>query len=266
MTVEGKRGRHAAPLAFRRGPTYLTVMNLFPALLTLSAAVSLSSCQKADDEAFGQRVRAYLLEHPEVLQEVSVKYQEKQQAELIQAASQAIGKYRAQLERDPRDLVLNPQGKITVVEFFDYNCGYCKVVAPDVVRLVKENPDVRFVFKEFAFQTEDSVQAARLALTPMGKAKGLELYERLMAQKPLNAATIDRTLISMGIDPAAAKRAAADPAIERQILDVHALAKALSIEGTPSFVIGDRLIPGADVQALRAAITQAKARDLKRPA
>ncbi|MGA0607009.1 DsbA family protein [Phenylobacterium sp. VNQ135] len=231
----------------------------------LSAALALAGCQKQDDEAFGERVRAYLLSHPEVLQEVSVAYQQKQQAELAKAASTAIGKHRAQLERDPRDFVANPNGSVTVVEFFDYNCAYCKIAAPDVVKLIRDNPDVRFVFKEFAFQTEDSILAGHMVLTPVAKPKSLELYADLMAAKPLNRAAIDRIFTQHGVDPQVARQQAGDPAIQRQLLDIRALAQALHIDGTPAFVVGDKVIPGADIDALKAAITDAKATGLKRP-
>ena len=231
----------------------------------LSATLALAGCQQQSDEAFGQRVRAYLVAHPEVMQEVAVALQQKQQAELAKASSDAIAKHRAQLERDPRDLVANPDGKVTVVEFFDYNCAYCKIAAPEVMKLIAENPDVRFVFKEFAFQTPHSILAAHIALTPEAKAKGLDLHRELMAQKPLNDAAIDRSLRTVGVDPAAARAAADSPAIQRQLLDVRALAQALRIDGTPAFVVGDKVIPGADIDALKAAITAAKATDLKRP-
>ncbi len=234
--------------------------------LTAAAAVlALAGCQKQDDEAFGARVRAYLLEHPEVLQEVSVALQQKQLAEFAKASSEAIEKHRAQLERDPRDFVANPNGSITVVEFFDYNCAYCKVAAPEVVKLIRENPDIRFVFKEFAFQTEDSVLAGHIALTPVAKPKSLEIYEGLMAARPLNQAAIDRVLRQAGVDPQVARQQAQDPAIERQLLDVRVLAQALQIDGTPAFVVGDKIIPGADMDGLKAAIAQAKATDLKKP-
>jgi protein-disulfide isomerase len=238
---------------------------ILKSVAALAAVFALSGCQAQSDEAFGQRVRAYLIANPEVLQEVSVALQQKQQAELAKASSTAIGKHRAQLERDPRDFVANPNGRITVVEFFDYNCGYCKIAAPEVVKLIEENPDVRFVFKEFAFQTPHSILAAHIALTPQAKAKGLELHRLLMAQKPLNDAAIDRSLRTVGVDPAQARAAAENPAIQRQLLDVRALAQALHIDGTPAFVVGDKVIPGADIEALRAAIAAAKGGDLKRP-
>jgi protein-disulfide isomerase len=235
-----------------------------PVLAALAAALSLAGCQKADDAAFGQRVRAYLMEHPEVIREAVTKLAENDKAAAAKAATQSMTKYRAQLERDPRDLVINPNGKITVVEFFDYRCGYCKVAAPEVVKLIAEHPDVRFVFKEFPIFGEVSDSAARIALTAGAKSKGLDLYSAWMSDKALDEAALDRHLASAGLDPAAVRKAAADPAIGRQILDTRALASALKIEGTPAFIIGDTMIPGADLPALRAAITQAKAGNLKK--
>lgn len=235
-----------------------------PAVLALTAALALSACDKPQDAAFGERVRAYLLTHPEVLEEVAMKLNEKKQAEAIKASTAAIDKNRAALERDPRDFVANPNGKYTVVEFYDYRCSYCKVVAPEVARLIRENPDVRFVFKELPIFGEVSDTAARLALTQPVKAKGLDVYSRWMADKALTEAALDRHLREVGIDPAEARRAAQAPAIARHISDTRALAQALNIEGTPAFVVGDVMIPGADVNALRAAILQLKGKDLKR--
>ncbi len=236
---------------------------LIRAALAASAALSLSACSPSSDAAFGEKVRAYLLEHPEVLVEASQKLQQKQIAEAANIAKSGLAKNRAALEQDPRDFVANPNGKITVVEFFDYNCGYCKLAAPQVVELIAQNPDVRFVFKEYAFQTEDSIIAAKLALTPEGKAGGVKLYQELMAQKPLNQASIDRSLAAAGVDSVAARKAANDPAIQKQIEDVHALAEALAIDGTPAFVVGDKIVHGADIAALKAAILQAKSAGLQ---
>lgn len=231
--------------------------------LALSSALVLAACGAQPDAAFGEKVRAYLLENPEVIEEAVQKLQEKKIAEAQNIAKASLVKNRAALERDPRDLVANPNGTITVVEFFDYNCAYCKLAAPEVMKLIEENPDVRFVFKEFAFQTEDAIEAAKIALTPQAKANGLILHQSLMAQKPLNQAAIDRSLRAAGVDPAAARAAANDPAIEKQLEDVRALAQSLQIDGTPAFVVGDQIISGADLPALRAAIVQAKAGKLK---
>jgi protein-disulfide isomerase len=234
------------------------------ATIALTAALALSGCQKSDDAAFGKRVHAYLMAHPEVIREAADRLHEQEQAAAQKASTNAIAKFRGQLERDPRDFVANPDGKVTVVQFFDFRCGYCKLAAPQIMQMIKDNPDVRFVFKQFPIFGEVSDTAARIALTPQGKAKGLELYQGWMGEKALDEAALDRHLQAAGVDPAAVRKAAADPAIERQLLDTRTLAAALHIEGTPAFVIGDTLVPGADMGAVRAAIMQAKASDLKK--
>ncbi len=228
----------------------------------LAAAVlgvlSLAACQKVEDAAFGAKVHAYLLAHPEVLREAEIQLQRNDRLAAEKASTDAIAKYRGQLERDTRDFVANPDGKITVVEFFDYRCGYCKLAAPQVVDLIEKNPDIRFVFKQFPIFGEVSDTAAKVALTRAAKAKGVQLYQVLMSEKALDDAALDRHLAEVGIDPAQARKDAQHPMIDRQILDTHALAEALKIDGTPAFIVGDTLIPGADIPALKAAIAKAR--------
>ena len=237
-----------------------------PLAVALAATLALAGCQKKeDDAAFGARVRAYLLEHPEVIQEAANKLRSKEMLEAAKANASEVAKYRQQLEQDPRDLVINPTGEFTVVEFFDYRCGYCKLVAPEVVKLIQENPDVRFVFKEFPIFGEVSDTAAKLALTAQGKSKGLELYKAWMADRGLDDGALDRHMTEVGLDPKAVRTAAADPAIQAQIQDVRALARDLKVEGTPAFVVGDYMIPGADIGAVRAALAEVKAKAMKRP-
>jgi protein-disulfide isomerase len=236
-----------------------------PLAALLVAALALPACQKQADAEFGAKVRAYLLEHPEVIQEAALKLREKQVLEAAKASASAVAKHRQALERDPRDLVINPKGEFTVVEFFDYRCGYCKVVAPEMVKLIQENPDVRFVFKEFPIFGEVSETAARMALTTEAKGKGLELYKAWMTDNGLDEAGLDRHLAEVGLDPAAVRKAAATPAITEQLNDVRTLAGALGLQGTPAFVIGDYVIPGADLDAVKAAIAKTKAAGMKRP-
>jgi protein-disulfide isomerase len=231
-------------------------------LAVLAATLSLSACQKATDAVFDQRVHAYLLAHPEVIRETMAKLEENDRLAATKASTDAIGRFRNQLEHDPRDFVANPNGKVTVVEFFDYRCGYCKLAAPEVVKLIQQNPDVRFVFKEFPIFGQVSDTAAKVALTREAKAKGVQLYQALMSDKALDDAGLDRHLTEIGIDPATARKDAEHPLIDRQLLDAHALAEALKIDGTPAFIVGDTMIPGADLPALRAAIAKAKGQPL----
>jgi protein-disulfide isomerase len=224
-------------------------------LVAALAIAAIAACGKSNDPMFDAKVRAYLLEHPEVIEEAMVKLQEKRAEEAVSAARAALPKYRAALERDPRDFVANPSGAITVTEFFDYQCTYCKAAAPEVLKLIAENPDVRFVFKEMPIFGAVSNQAASSILAA-GDRTYLELYRRFFAAEHLDAATIDRALAEVGLDPAQVKEKAAGSEAQRHLLDNHALASALKIEGTPTFVVGDQIIPGADLPTLKAAIAE----------
>ncbi|MBU4433477.1 MAG: DsbA family protein [Alphaproteobacteria bacterium] len=236
--------------------------------LAASLALSglfLGACSPAKpDKAFGEKVRAYLVENPEVLLEVSAKLEQKQAAKTAESGRKAISQYRQAIERDPRDFVANPNGSVTVTEFFDYRCGYCKQAAPEVVKLIQENPDVRFVFKDFVIFGHDSEVAARLFLGAKDQGKDLQLHQALMAEKALDEAAALRIASSLGLDVAKARAAGATEATTQHLADTHGLAQALAIEGTPAFIVGDQLIAGADMQALKLAIANAKAGKLKK--
>jgi protein-disulfide isomerase len=235
-------------------------MNLRLLLPAMAGLMLLSACgESPSDVAFGNRVRKYLLEHPEVLQEAVTKLSEKEALAEAKAMKQAVADNRKAIERDPRDYVANPNGKITVTEFFDYNCAYCKVAAPSLVKLIASNPDIRFVFKEYPFQIPESEVATRAALVVKRQGgRSLSLYNDLLAQRPLNKAGIDSVLTTHGYDPAAIHAAGRDEEITKQIADVAALAHKLNITGTPAFVVGDRIVVGADMEELAAAIEAAR--------
>jgi protein-disulfide isomerase len=230
---------------------------LAAAALVLTTGMAACSQPKSDEE-FGKKVRAYLLEHPEVLIEVSAKLQEKQMAEAASKSQGAIERHRQAIERDPRDFVANPNGAITVTEFFDYKCGYCKIAAPQVVEIIEKNPDVRFVFKEFVIFGRDSELAARMAIGAQAQGKTLPVYKGMMAEKSLDEAAIARIAKAAGVDVEKARAAGAAAAVTQQLQDIQGLAQALHIEGTPAFIVGDKMIPGADMKALNLAIEEAR--------
>ena len=233
-------------------------------LLALSGALLGACAPVKSDDAFGEKVRAYLLENPEVLLEVSAKLEQKQATKAAEAGRKAIGQYRQALERDPRDFVANPNGSITVTEFYDYRCGYCRVAAPEVLKLITENPDVRFVFKDFVIFGRESEAAARLMLGAREQGKTLQLHKALMAEKSLDEAGAYRIAAGLGIDVARARSAGAKPAVTQHLADTYGLAQSLAIAGTPAFIIGDTIIPGADMQAVKLAIANARAAALKK--
>lgn len=219
---------------------------MIAALAALLAGCGQPQTVKVEPE-FGQKVRAYLLANPEVLVEVSNALKEKQ-------ARETIGAYRKQLERDPRDKVLNPNGKITVVELFDYNCGYCKLIAPQILELARTHPQVRFVFKDMVIFGETSEYAAAAASLTKTPEQYIALHRAFMAAKPLNDETATRIIIAQGLDPVAVRREQTSAARQKYLKDVHSVATGLAIDGTPAFIVGDTLIPGADPEALKAAI------------
>ncbi len=233
------------------------------ALVAALALLTLGACDKPQDAAFGNRVRTYLLAHPEVLEEMVQKLDEKKKLQAASTAKAAIDANRQALERDPRDFVANPGGKITVVEFYDYYCGYCKLAAPEVLALIAENPDIRFVFKELPVVTAQSAAPARIILSPAARGKTLELHRDLMAAKGLDSAVTDRILRAVGIDPAAARKGGNSDAVTQHISDNVALSHKIGVGGTPAFVVGNRLIEGGDIPAIRAAIAEARSGKLK---
>ena len=231
--------------------------------LVAAAALALSSCQKSDDAAFGRRVHAYLLSHPEVLQEVAQRLDARQvavQANDERKAEAMLPALRAAIERDPRDFVANPGGAVTVTEFYDYRCPHCAEAAPRVIALIQANPDLRFVFKEMPIFGATSEHAARAALAvKTANGDSLGLYQAFMSARPLDDAAIDRIALRKGAHAADLAPAAA-PAPNAQIARTTALFTKLSLGGTPAFIVGDSIILGADMPAVDIAIARARAK------
>ncbi len=220
----------------------------------LGCALLIAGCSRQSDKAFDKEMREYLLAHPEVIQEAAIKLKQKQAA----AAVGALKNAQQRLERDPRDFVANPNGSITVVQFYDYRCTYCQAVAPEVLKLIANNPDVRVVFKEHPVFGGVSDSAAKVALTPQAQGKGLGLYRALMSQRKLTEARLDTVISSVGLNPQDVRAAARDPAIAQHILDTRSLAQEINITGTPTFVVAGQVIQGADMDKLDQAIKRAR--------
>ena len=240
-------------------------MRLIPALL-LAAALALpaAGCSAApaakdSDKVFGEKVRAYLIAHPEVLEEVMGKLQETREAAADKASAVALAAHRQSVEHDPRDFVAgNPQGKVTVVEFFDYRCPYCKAASADIQKLIATNSDLRLVLKEFPILSPVSEKAARAAIGAKAQGKYLPVHIALLAEKNLDEAAIDRILAANGVDAAKAKADGATKEADAQISEIHELAKSTGVTGTPAFVVGDKLIAGWDMAAVQAEIEAAR--------
>jgi len=238
------------------------------AAVGLAAALGLAGCQPAQESgaSFDAKVKAYLLAHPDDLRAAIQNMQATDDANEAKAEAAADVKakatlpvLRAALERDPRDFVANPAGKVTVTEFYDYRCPHCIEIAPQIVGLIRSHPDVRFVFKEMPIFGSTSDHAARAALAAKSQGKDyVGLYEAMMAAHPLTDQAVDRLAAAKGVDVAAMNAPAVMAKDQAQIDDVGKLAGKLAINGTPGFVVGDTIIRGEDFDGLTAAIAAAE--------
>lgn len=213
-------------------------------------------------DTFGERVRAYILANPEVILEAAQLLQQRQQQAQADAAKGAIAARADQLFQDPGSPVAgNPSGDVTLVEFFDYNCGYCRSVAPMLSEVLRADRGLRFVFKEFPILGPTSEQAARAALAAQRQGKYAVLHDGLMyAEQPLTDDKIVAVATSKGIDSARLIKDMGDPAITAVIERNRELAAALGINGTPGFVVAGKVVPGAvDRATLEGLIGEARA-------
>jgi len=225
--------------------------------------LTVAGCSRPADKAEVSREQAltYLEAHPEVINEASQRYQLKLRQEMLAESAKAIALRRAAIERDPRDFVANPNGKVTVVEFFDYRCPYCKASLPAIQALILQNPDIRFVFKEYPVIPDAdgklgvSLRASGAALAAARAGKYQTVHDAMMATGALDDAGIAKVLQDNGLDPATT---VADAGDVEHLNDVRKLALAIGAHGTPAFVVGDTLIEGNSMDQLALAIEQAK--------
>ena len=215
-------------------------------------------------EEFEARVRDYLLANPEVILEAVQRLQEREEAAQAAAAQQAITDRADEILSDPDSPVGgNPDGDVTLVEFFDYNCTYCRRVAPVMAEAVAADPALRVVYKEFPILGEGSVFAARAALA--AHRQGEDRYQAFhAAMMEFPGQIVEQTVIAVaeevGLDVEQLRSDMEDPAIQAMIDRNYDLAQALGINGTPGFVIGDTVVPGAiDLGAMQQAIADARA-------
>ena len=194
-------------------------------------------------------VHDYLLANPEVLEEAFKVLQDRKEKAENEKQSQAIAASSELIYNSPHQMVLgNPQGAITLVEFFDYNCGYCKRAVPDMTALLSTNPDLRIVIKEFPILSAGSVEAARIsvALKDIAPDKYLEFHQELFSRPgAADKAKALEVASDLGLDSAAVTAASNAAGVTDNMKEVHELAELLGISGTPSYIIGKEVVPGA---------------------
>ena len=208
-----------------------------------------------DDASGGQiagldeAIRNYLLTNPEVLLEAQEALQVKQDAEQRVAQQSAISEESAAIFQSASDAVIaNPDGGVTMVEFFDYNCGYCKRALNDMNAMISEDKDLRFVLKGFPILGPDSHAAHVVseAFKMMMPEKYLDFHRELLGGGGrADEARAIKIAVSLGADEAELLQKMTDPQIEQNFRETYKLADALGITGTPSYVVADEVVFGA---------------------
>lgn len=212
-------------------------------------ALDLSNMTDAERAAFQAEVRAYLVQNPEVLMEAFNVLEARQAQQQNVSDKTLVQDNSAALFSDGRSFVGgNPDGDITLVEFMDYRCGYCRKAHDEVAELVKSDGNIRFIVKEFPILGEDSVTSSRFAIATRNVA-GPEAYARVneaLIKLPgaVNDAALKRIARNAGIDADAVMAAMNSDAVNTELTANHALAQVMQINGTPTFILSDEVLRG----------------------
>lgn len=211
---------------------------------TAPAATSFSDAQKSEIEAI---VKGYLLKNPEVFLEIQNALEAKMEQAQAEQLKTALATHAEALFRNPNAPVSgNPKGDVTVVEFFDYNCGYCKRGFTDVAKLIEQDPKVRVVFLELPILSKDSEEASRVAIAANMQGKYWDFHSLMISHRgKANKGTAMSIAKRAGLDMDQLKKDLKSPVIDGEIKRVRQLAQDLNINGTPHFIVGNRSIPGA---------------------
>jgi protein-disulfide isomerase len=234
----------------------------FAMAATAASAQSFSEPQRTEIERI---IREYLVKHPEVLQEAIAELEKKQAVAEAEKHRAAVAENAALLFDSPRHVVVgNPQGDVTFVEFFDYNCGYCKRALEDMLTLMKEDPKLKVVLKEFPVLGPGSIDAARVAVAVRMQDKSgkkyLDFHRKLLALRgQVDKARAIAAAKDAGLDVARLERDLESPEVKESLDEAFKLAERLGLNGTPSYVIGKEVVIGAvGLAALREKVNTAR--------
>jgi protein-disulfide isomerase len=229
---------------------------------TLASAQGFSEPQRGEIEKI---VREYLLSHPEVLEEVSAELSKRQTAAEALKHETAVTTNAQAIFSSPRGVTIgNRDGDVSFVEFFDYNCGYCKRAMTDMLELMKSDPKLKVVLKEFPVLGPGSVEAAQVAVAvrmqdPTGK-KYLDFHQKLLGGRgQADKARAMAAAKEAGLDMAKLEKDLASPEVRATLEENYKLAESMGMNGTPSYVIGKQVVVGAvGVDTLREKIGVAR--------
>lgn len=215
---------------------------------------------RISQEELNPLIENYLMADPKILQRVSNALQVQLRIEELAATQAGLTTFAKAIYQEPGDEVLgNPEGDVTLVEFFDYNCVYCRRAMPDVVQLMEEDSNLRVILKEFPILSENSIDAARIGVA-VANTEGADYWtfheELYTVRGQIGKEAALTAAENIGLSRVSIELASQSQEVTDTLQRTYALAQGLDITGTPAFIIGDEIIPGAvGVDALREAIT-----------
>ncbi|MDE1567196.1 DsbA family protein [Aquabacter sp. P-9] len=233
----------------------------FGTLATFAApAAAFTDAEKAE---MGPIIRDYLIKNPEVLQEAIMELEKRQAANEAKDRVQAVTQMKDLIFNSPRGVVVgNPKGDVTLVEFFDYNCGYCRKALTDIEQLIKADPKLKVVLREFPVLGQGSVEAAQVAVAVRMVApdKYMAFHHALLSGRgQADRAKAIAAAKEVGIDTALIQKQATSPELNATLDESMKIAQALGLNGTPSFVVGNDVVIGAvGYDKLKDAVDQAR--------
>jgi protein-disulfide isomerase len=214
--------------------------------ISMFALSTLAYAEPLSEERVKELILETIRENPRIVREAIELLQRQESEEQAKQAKAVLSNNREIIEKDPNAPVLgNPEGNVTVVEFFDYNCPYCKKAADDIKTLIQDDNDIRLVYREFPILGDGSVFAARAALAARKQGKYEEMHWALMLLQRAEEASILKAAGELGLDLEKLKADMKAPEVDEHIQKSLQLAQVLGINGTPSFIVGDALAPGA---------------------
>ncbi|HSA88196.1 MAG TPA: DsbA family protein [Nitrospira sp.] len=242
----------------------LSLISLVAMILGLSGCSTTSKETKGtsalSQDVTDAAIERYIRAHPEVIEQSLRDLLAKREAELQERHKAALATKQQELLHDPTSPVSgNPKGEITLVEFYDYRCGYCKKAASAVTEIQKIDPRVRVVYKDFPILGESSELAAKAALASQAQGKHQAFHEALLASHAdMTKEAILKIAVGVGLDAKRLEADMANPKWQAVIAKNRALARELGISGTPGFIVGNELVPGMlDLNGLKELIARA---------
>ena len=192
-------------------------------------------------------VKEYLINHPEIMLEVQEAYEKKVEAKRGEATRSRMPELYGALSSMNGELapLSIGNGDVTVVEFFDYNCGYCRQTLPELIKLIDNDKKIKVQFMEFPILSPGSTEAAKIAIAAAKQGKYLEFHKAMFAAGRANKETALKVAEQIGLDVEKVKADSASPETEALITKISEIGKRIFIDGTPTFIVGDKTNPGA---------------------